>query len=62
MDGGMGGVGEAPATAGSFHGIPPGELTLKRKLKPKTSPKKLKENKGSKKSFEKFSGKMGGKI
>jgi hypothetical protein len=57
---GVGGIGESPATMGQFHGIPPGGLTLKRKLAPKKSPKKLSVNKNWKKSFAKFGSKIAG--
>jgi len=60
--GGEGGVvGESPATGGSFHGIGPGGIAMKKKVMPKASPKKLTEKKGWKKSFEKYAGRAGGK-
>ena len=40
----------SPASAGA-RGIGPGGLPMKKKLMPKASPKKLKENVGWKKSF-----------
>ena len=55
------GVGESPASGG-FHGIGGTGLNFKKKLSPKSAPKKLKENKGWKKSFNVFkstSGKRG---
>jgi len=52
------GVGEAPAMGPSMKGIGPGGLTLKKKVAPKASPKKLKENPQWKKSFAKFATKM----
>lgn len=51
-----GAVGESPA----FHAIGPGGIPMKKKVWPKASPKKLKENKGWKKSFNKFAS-SGGK-
>jgi hypothetical protein len=54
------GIGEGPATGG-FHGMGGTGLNLKKKLLPKVAPKKLKENKGWKKSFKVFTGKMTGK-
>lgn len=58
MDGGTG-VGESPATAGSFHSIGPGGIPMKKKVMPKKSPKKLRFKKGWEKSFGKYS--SGGK-
>jgi len=52
------GVGESPA--GSPRGMGPGGLVLRKKLIPKKSPVKLVAKKGWKKSFGKYSGKIGG--
>jgi len=53
------GIGESPAIPGSFHGMPPGGLTLKKKVWPKTSPKKLTVKKNWKTSFNKFNSRKG---
>ena len=53
MGGGEMGVGESPASPGSFHGIS-GGLPLKKKVMPKKSPAKLQANKKWKASFSKF--------
>ena len=60
--GGEGGVvGESPATGGSFRGIGPGGIAIKKKVMPKSNPKKLTEKKGWKKSFNIFKSAAGGK-
>ena len=50
------GVGESPATAGSFHSIGPGGIPLRKKVMPKKDPSKLAYNKNWKKSLNKFGG------
>lgn len=50
------GIGEAP----SFHSIGPGGIPLKKKMFPKSSPKKLSFNKNWAKSFNKFASKKTG--
>lgn len=52
------GMGESPAMPGSFHALGPGGIPLKKKLAPKSDPKKLTMNKQWKKSFNKFATKM----
>lgn len=56
------GVGEAPASGPSTRGIGPGGIPMKKKVWPKASPRKLKENKGWKKSFNKFASVRGKKT
>ena len=55
MGSGEMGVGEGPATAGSFHSIGPGGIPLKKRVMPKKSPGKLSMKKNWKQSFKKFS-------
>ena len=54
------GMGESPAMPGSFHALGPGGLPLKKKLAPKSEPKKLTMKKNWKGSFSKFQTRMAG--